>query len=85
MNDYTHETVPTQFVQADDVRYAFRPFGKVGNTPILFLGHFNSNMDAWDPEVTNGLAEDHNVILFDNAGVARELDGKIESLLNSVA
>ena len=26
-------------------------------------------MDGWDPAVTNSLARDHEVILFDNAGV----------------
>jgi pimeloyl-ACP methyl ester carboxylesterase len=66
---YTHETVPTQFVDADSVRYAYRRFGRIGTVPLLFLGYFNSNMDAWDPTVTNGLAEAHEVILFDNAGV----------------
>jgi pimeloyl-ACP methyl ester carboxylesterase len=66
---YTHETVPTQFAEADGARYAFRRFGKAGTVPLLFLGYFNSNMDAWDPEVTNALAADHEVILFDNAGV----------------
>jgi pimeloyl-ACP methyl ester carboxylesterase len=50
-------------------RYAYRRFGKRGTVPLLFLGYFNSNMDAWDPEVTNSLAADHEVILFDNAGV----------------
>jgi pimeloyl-ACP methyl ester carboxylesterase len=66
---YTHETVPTQFVDADGVRYAYRRFGRAGTIPLLFLGYFNSNMDAWDPTVTNGLADAHEVILFDNAGV----------------
>jgi len=51
------------------VRYAYRRFGKPGTVPLLFLGYFNSNMDAWDPAVTNSLAADHEVILFDNAGV----------------
>jgi len=41
---------------------------KQGRFP-LFLQYFNSNMDGWDPAVTNGLAADHEVILFDNAGV----------------
>jgi pimeloyl-ACP methyl ester carboxylesterase len=69
MSNYTHETVPTQFVEADGVRYAYRRFGRAGTVPLLFLGYFNSNMDAWDPAVTNSLAADHEVILFDNAGV----------------
>jgi pimeloyl-ACP methyl ester carboxylesterase len=69
MSNYTHETVPTQFVEAEGVRYAYRRFGRAGTVPLLFLGYFNSNMDAWDPAVTNSLAADHEVILFDNAGV----------------
>jgi pimeloyl-ACP methyl ester carboxylesterase len=69
MSNYTHETVLTQFVEAKGIRYAYRRFGKYRTIPLLFLGYFNSNMDAWDPEVTNSLAADHEVILFDNAGV----------------
>lgn len=66
-----HETVPTEFVESEGIRYAHRRFGKQGSTPLLCLGYFNSNMDAWDPLVTNGLAADQEVILFDNAGVAK--------------
>jgi pimeloyl-ACP methyl ester carboxylesterase len=69
MSNYTHETVPTQFVEAYGTRYAYRRFGKAGTVPLLFLEYFNSNMDGWDPAVTNCLAADHEVILFDNAGV----------------
>ena len=69
MSEYTHETVPTRFVEADGIRYAYRRFGRAGTVPLLFLEYFNSNMDAWDPAVTNGLAADNEVILFDNAGV----------------
>jgi pimeloyl-ACP methyl ester carboxylesterase len=69
MSNYTHETAPTQIVEADGIRYAYRRFGKAGTVPLFFLGYFNSNMDAWDPTVTNSLAPDHEVILFDNAGV----------------
>jgi pimeloyl-ACP methyl ester carboxylesterase len=68
-SNYTHETVPTQFVEANGIRYAHRRFGKPGTIPLLFLEYFNSNMDGWDPDVTNSLAADHEVILFDNAGV----------------
>ena len=69
MRNRTHETAPTQFVETNGIRYAYRRFGKPGTVPLLFLGYFNSNMDAWDPQVTNRLAADHEVILFDNAGV----------------
>jgi pimeloyl-ACP methyl ester carboxylesterase len=68
-SNYTNETVPTQFVEANGIRYGYRRFGKLGTIPLLFLGYFNSNMDGWDPDVTNSLAADHEVILFDNAGV----------------
>src|SRR3984885_14088979 len=66
---HTHQTVPTQFVEADEIRFAYRRFGKPGTIPLLLLGYFNSNMDGWDPDVTNSLAADHEVILFDSAGV----------------
>ncbi len=69
MSNYTHETVPTRFVETKGIRYAYRRFGKTGMVPLLFLEYFNSNMDSWDPAVTNSLAADHEVILFDNAGV----------------
>jgi pimeloyl-ACP methyl ester carboxylesterase len=69
MSNYTHETVPTQFVEANGIRYAYRRFGQSGTIPLLLLGYFNSNMDGWDPYVTNSLAADREVILFDNAGV----------------
>ena len=66
---HTHQTAPTQFVEANGIRFAYRRFGKQGTIPLLLLGYFNSNMDGWDPDITNGLAADHEVILFDNAGV----------------
>ena len=37
MSDYTHETVPTQFVEAKGIRYAYRLFSKPGKVPLLFL------------------------------------------------
>ena len=69
MSNYTHETVSTKFVEAEGVRYAYRRFGRAGTVPLLFLGYFNLNMDTRDPAVTNSLAVDHEVILFDYAGV----------------
>jgi len=69
VSTYTHDTVPTQFVEADGIRYAYRRFGRAAKAPLLLLQYFNSNMDGWDPAITNGFAADQEVILFDNAGV----------------
>ena len=66
---YNHETAPNQFVEVNNQRYAYRRFGKAGGIPILFLQHFRGTMDNWDPAVTDPLAQDHDLILFDNAGV----------------
>ena len=69
MSNYLHETVPTKFAETNGIRYAYCRFGKPGTVPLLFLQYFNANMDGWDPAVTNSLAADDEVILFDNAGV----------------
>ena len=70
MTTHTHQTVPTQFVQAKDIRFAYRRFGKPGGVPLVLNQHFTGTMDHWDPAVTDGLAESREVILFDNAGVS---------------
>src|SRR6202795_1096822 len=67
---YQHVTAPTQFVEANGIRFACRRFGQEGGTPLLFMQHFRGGMDHWDPTVTDGFAKDRPVILFDNAGVA---------------
>jgi pimeloyl-ACP methyl ester carboxylesterase len=70
MNNYTHQTAPTQFVEANSIRFAYRRFGKTGGVPIVFNQHYIGTMDYWDPTVTDGLARDREVILFNNAGVS---------------
>ena len=66
----THNTAKTRFVEVDGVRYAYRRFGTATRTPVVFLQHFRGGLDNWDPNVTDGLAKDRPVILFNNAGVA---------------
>ena len=67
---HAHQTAPTQFIEANGVRFAYRRFGKTGGTPIVFNQHYTGTMDYWDPAVTDGLARDREVILFNNAGVS---------------
>jgi pimeloyl-ACP methyl ester carboxylesterase len=70
MNTYTHQTAPTQYVEANGTRFAYRRFGKQGDVPLVFNMHFMGTMDHWDPAVTDGFAKEREVILFDNAGVS---------------
>src|SRR5438128_4979943 len=70
VNKHTHQTAPTQFVEANGIRFAYRRFGKAGGVPIVFNQHYTGTMDYWDPLVTDGLARDREVILFNNAGVS---------------
>ena len=70
MPNYTHQTAPTQFVEANGIRFAYRRFGKTGGVPLVFNQHYIGTMDYWDPTVTDGLARDREVILFNNAGVS---------------
>jgi pimeloyl-ACP methyl ester carboxylesterase len=70
MSTQTALTVPTRFVEADGIRFAYRRWGKPGGLPLVFLNYFGGNLDDWDPLVTGGFAADHDVILLNNAGVA---------------
>src|ERR1700681_1087446 len=70
MNKYTHQTAPTQFLEANGIRFAYRRFGKANGVPLVFNQHYLGTMDYWDPTVTDGLARDREVILFNNAGVS---------------
>src|SRR5580700_5479053 len=70
MTRHTHQTAPTQFVEAAGVRFAYRRFGKPGGVPLVFNMHFTGTMDHWDPLVTDGLATTREVILSNNAGIS---------------
>ena len=70
MSNHTHQTAPTQFVEANGIRFAYRRFGKPAGVPIVLNQHFRGTLDYWDPAVTDGLAQTREVILFDNAGIA---------------
>ena len=67
----TLETVPNEFVETDDTRFAYRRLGPGAGTPLILLQHFTGHMDSWDPLVVNGLAVTRPVVVFDNVGVGR--------------
>ena len=77
-------TAPTQFLQTSKEKYAYRRFGKKSTYPVLFMQHFTGTLDNWDPAVTDALAENHDIILFDNAGVGGST-GKVPTTMAEMA
>jgi pimeloyl-ACP methyl ester carboxylesterase len=85
---HTHQTAPTQFVDAAGVRFAYRRFGKQSGVPLIFNMHFTGTMDHWDPLVTDGLAATREVILFNNAGISStsgEVPASVEEMAANAA
>ena len=85
---HTHQTAPTQFVEANGIRFAYRRFGKPDGAPLVFNHHFTGTMDHWDPAVTDGLAAMREVILFNNAGISTtsgEVSASVEEMARNAA
>jgi pimeloyl-ACP methyl ester carboxylesterase len=82
MTQHTHQTAPTQFVEANGIRFAYRRFGKAGGVPLVFNQHFTGTMDHWDPAETDGLAQEREVIL--NAGVSSS-SGEVPTTFEEMA
>src|ERR1700741_3656203 len=66
--DY-HQAAKTKFIEANGTRYAYRVLGDKTGIPLVLLPGSFFNMDEWDPSITNGLAREYKVVLFDNKGV----------------
>jgi pimeloyl-ACP methyl ester carboxylesterase len=80
----SNRTAPTQFLEANGERYAYRRFGEGPRGPLLFLQHFTGTLDNWDYAVTDPLALGREVILFDNAGVGGS-SGQVPQTINGMA
>jgi pimeloyl-ACP methyl ester carboxylesterase len=83
MTQYNHQIAPTRFVEAGGIRFAYRCFGNSAGAPLVFNQHFTGTMDHWDPAVTDGLAKDREVILFNNAGVSSS-SGEVPGTINKM-
>ena len=67
----SNTTAPTQFLRGRNETYAYRRFGSGPGRPLVCLQHFTGTLDNWDPAVTDPLASEREVILFDGAGIGR--------------
>jgi pimeloyl-ACP methyl ester carboxylesterase len=71
MTDASNITAPTQFIETRLETYAYRRFGNGPGLPLVCLQHFTGTLDNWDPAVTDALALEREVILFESAGLGR--------------
>jgi pimeloyl-ACP methyl ester carboxylesterase len=75
---------PTRFLDGGKERYAYRRFGAGSGLPLLCLQHFTGTMDNWDPAVTDPLASEREVILFESAGIGRS-SGSVPNTIAGMA
>ena len=72
MTTINHQTAKTQLIEVDGAKFAYRRWGNANTQqpPLFFLQHFRGGLDNWDPFITDGLAADREVILFNGRGIA---------------
>ena len=80
----SNTTAPTKFVTVGENTYAYRQFGVGHGLPLVFFQHFTGTLDNWDPAVTDRLARDRSVVLFENAGIGRS-NGKVPETVAAMA
>lgn len=87
---HTHLTAPTRFIDVDGDTFAYRRWGNTtgGQPALFFVPHFRAGLDHWDPLLTDGLAEDREVVLFNGRGIASSSGtprNRIEDMADDIA
>jgi pimeloyl-ACP methyl ester carboxylesterase len=80
----SNTTAPTQVLRGAHETYAYRRLGGGIRRPLICLQHFTGTLDNWDSAVTDPLASDREVILFDSAGVGRST-GRVPATVAGMA
>lgn len=61
---------PNKFVLTQDgTKIAYRDYGNPKGKTLILLVHLAANMDNWQPDLLDILAENHRVIAFDYRGI----------------
>ncbi len=66
---YTYATVPTRFIEAGGIKFAYRSYGKQGDIPVIYFNHLTANLDNCDPRIMDAIAAERHIISFDYRGV----------------
>lgn len=64
-----HQTAVTQYSTVGNTKIAYRILGEGNGVPLIMVSALGGSLDDWDPAITNGLAQQHKVIIFDMEGV----------------
>ncbi|PRY80178.1 pimeloyl-ACP methyl ester carboxylesterase [Yoonia maritima] len=72
----------SNFTDVNGHQIAWRSTG--AGQPLLMLNRFRASIDDWDPALIEALARHHQVITFDNAGVAAS-GGSVPETLEGAA
>lgn len=75
-----YNQTPTRFVEAKGARLAYREAGPDAAVPIVLMQHITGTMDDWDPELIDGLARQHRLVIFDNPGIGASGGASPESI-----
>lgn len=67
--EFTYATVPTKFIEANGIKFAYRSYGKVGDIPVIYFNHLTANLDNCDPRIMDSIAKYRQIISFDYRGV----------------
>ncbi len=77
---YTYATVPTQFVEANGIKFAYRSYGKQGDVPVIYFNHLTANLDNCDPIIMDAIAAHRQIISFDYRGIGATTGKQGENL-----
>jgi pimeloyl-ACP methyl ester carboxylesterase len=85
-NDDTPSVVDavTRTVHIDGADIAYRDIGSGAQLPLVALMHLGGNLDAWDPEVIDALAQERRVIVLGYRGVGRST-GRVRDSFDDMA
>ncbi|HVM89913.1 MAG TPA: alpha/beta hydrolase [Puia sp.] len=78
--NYTYATVPTQFVNANGIKFAYRSYGKTGDIPVIYFNHLTANLDNCDPRIMDAIAANRQIISFDYRGIGATTGRQGESI-----
>lgn len=78
--NYNYATVPTRFVEANGIQFAYRSYGKEGDIPVVYFNHLTANLDNCDPRIMDAIAAHRQIISFDYRGIGATTGRQGESL-----